>query len=65
MTASTSHGSWKVIVAPWHLDDHIRAFPVPAAAELACPRLPAGSRLQRMTRLTASRGAQPQEIIDR
>jgi arginase len=51
MTASTSHGSWKVIVAPWHLDDHIPAFPVPAAAELACPRLLAGSRLQRMTRL--------------
>lgn len=38
-------------MAPWHLDDHIPAFPVPAAAELACPRLPAGSRLQRMTRL--------------
>ncbi len=51
MTDSTSRGSWEVLVAPWHLDDHIPAFPVPAGAELACPRLPAGSQLQRMTRL--------------
>ncbi len=31
MTDSTSRGSWEVLVAPWHLDDHIPAFPVPAA----------------------------------
>jgi arginase len=34
---------WDPIVAPWHLDEHIPAFPVPAGvAETICPALPAG-----------------------
>jgi S-adenosyl methyltransferase len=36
---------WDLIVAPWHLDERIPAFPVPAgAAETICPTLPDGFR---------------------
>ncbi|WP_163508123.1 arginase family protein [Fodinicola acaciae] len=35
--------SWDLITAPWHLDEHIPAFPVPAGAtEMTWPDLPAG-----------------------
>ena len=27
-----SKKTWRLIVAPWHLDEHIKDFPVPAAA---------------------------------
>jgi arginase len=41
--------SWDLIVAPWHLDEHIPAFPVPAGGpELVRPRLQAGSRPSRV-----------------
>jgi arginase len=43
---------WDVIVSPWHLDEHLPAFPVPAgAAATVVPPLPAGSRPARMRRL--------------
>ncbi len=43
-------GGWDLIVAPWHLDEHIPAFPVPiGAAETICPSLPAGAVPDRMT----------------
>ena len=43
-------GGWDLIVAPWHLDEHIPAFPVPAgAAETICPSLPDGTVAERMT----------------
>jgi arginase len=41
---------WDLIVAPWHLDERIPSFPIPAGgAELACPRVPGGSEFDRMT----------------
>jgi hypothetical protein len=49
------HGAadgWDVIVSPWHLDEHIPAFPVPVgAAETICPSLPDGPVPSRMTLL--------------
>jgi arginase len=43
---------WDVIVFPWHLDEHLPAFPVPAAAAATVvPPLPAGGRPARMRRL--------------
>ena len=43
---------WQLIVTPWHLDEHIPGFPLPAgAAELIRPSLPAGPQTGRMTRL--------------
>jgi len=54
--ASMAHhaaaGDWDLIVAPWHLDEHIPAFPVPAdVAETVCPSLPDGPVLGRMALL--------------
>ena len=43
---------WDVIVTPWHLDEHIPAFPVPAGvAETIWPSLPDGPVPGRMTLL--------------
>jgi arginase len=48
----SSGGRWNPIVAPWHLDEHIPAFPVPAGAtETICPALPAGPVPARMSLL--------------
>lgn len=45
-------GGWDLIVTPWHLDEHIPAFPIPASAtETICPALPAGPVPGRMTLL--------------
>jgi arginase len=45
-------GGWDLIVAPWHLDEHIPAFPIPAnATETIRPALPAGPVPGRMTLL--------------
>jgi arginase len=45
-------GRWDVIVSPWHLDEHIPAFPVPAGPTATiCPPLPAGAAPSRMTLL--------------
>ena len=44
------HGGWDLIVTPWHLDEHIPAFPIPAnVTETISPALPAGPALGRMT----------------
>jgi arginase len=43
---------WDVIVSPWHLDEHIPAFPVPATAtDVVRPTLPPGSVPARMSLL--------------
>jgi arginase len=47
-----SGGGWDLIVAPWHLDEHIPAFPIPASVtETICPALPAGPAPGRMALL--------------
>ena len=49
MADHSSGGRWDPIVAPWHLDEHIPAFPVPVGAtETICPALPAGPVPARM-----------------
>jgi arginase len=41
--ADYSSGGWDLIVTPWHLDEHIPAFPIPAnVTETICPTLPVG-----------------------
>ena len=49
------HGTgdgWDLIVTPWHLDEHIQAFPIPAnVTETIRPALPAGPVPGRMTLL--------------
>jgi len=48
----SSGGGWDLIVTPWHLDEHIPAFPIPAnVTETICPTLPAGPAPGRMTLL--------------
>ena len=50
--ADHSGGGWDPIVTPWHLDEHIPAFPIPASVtEPICPALPAGPVPDRMTLL--------------
>jgi arginase len=50
--ADHSGGDWDLIVTPWHLDEHIPAFPIPAnVTETICPALPAGPAPSRMTLL--------------
>jgi arginase len=47
----SDHG-WDLIVTPWHLDEHIPAFPVPiGVAETISPTLPPGPTPGRMTQL--------------
>jgi arginase len=44
------HSGWDLIVSPWHLDEHLPDFPVPAgAAETIRPSLPDGPVPGRMT----------------
>lgn len=52
MADHSSGGRWDPIVSPWHLDEYIPAFPVPAGAtETISPTLPAGPVLARMSLL--------------
>jgi arginase len=45
-------GGWDPIVTPWHLDEHIPAFPIPAnVTETICPALPTGAAPGRMALL--------------
>jgi arginase len=45
-------GAWDLIVTPWHLDEHIPAFPIPVAAtEVVRPVLPSGAVAARMSLL--------------
>ena len=66
MADQTGSGAWDPIVTPWHLDEHIPAFPVPVgAAETICPALPAGpvpariSLLHRAVADSVARAARP------
>jgi arginase len=66
LVADHSGGGWEPIVTPWHLDEHIPAFPIPAnVAETIWPTLPAGPAPGRMTLLyqavadTVARTARP------
>jgi arginase len=48
----SSGGGWDPIVIPWHLDEYIPAFPIPASVtETICPALPPGPAPGRMTLL--------------
>lgn len=52
MTADSPGGSWDPVVVPWHLDEQLPGFPVPAGAPApVSPPLPAGTRTGRMTAL--------------
>jgi arginase len=53
VTVTPSRGDgWDLIVTPWHLDEHIPAFPVPArVTETIRPDLPPGPVPGRMTLL--------------
>jgi arginase len=52
MTSNGTGDGWDRIVSPWHLDEHIPAWAVPAGATaLIGPSLPASSQLQRMNLL--------------
>jgi arginase len=53
VTVTPSRGDgWDLIVTPWHLDEHIPAFPVPArVTEMIRPDLPPGPVPGRMTLL--------------
>ena len=43
MADHSTDGAWDLIVTPWHLDEHIPAFPIPATAtQVIRPALPAG-----------------------
>ncbi|WP_326943189.1 arginase family protein [Amycolatopsis sp. NBC_01307] len=45
-------GAWDLIVTPWHLDEHIPAFPIPATAtQVVRPPLPTGPVPARMNLL--------------
>ena len=66
MSGNSAGEGWELIVTPWHLDEHIPGFPLPAgAAELTRPSLPAGPQTGRMIRLyeavadAAARAARP------
>ena len=49
MPAKEEGGCWNVLVAPWHLDEHLPAFPAPTCiAETVSPSLPAAGQLDRM-----------------
>jgi arginase len=48
----STNGMWDSLVTPWHLDEHIPAFPVPASAtETIWPALPVGAVPARMNLL--------------
>lgn len=50
--ADYGSGGWDLIATPWHLDEYIPAFPIPAnVTETICPALPAGPVPGRMTLL--------------
>jgi arginase len=48
--AVTAHCGWDLLVSPWHLDEQIKGFPVPAGAlTLAAPPDPTATELERLT----------------
>ncbi|GAA4545368.1 arginase family protein [Amycolatopsis samaneae] len=66
MADYNTDGAWDPIVTPWHLDEYLPAFPIPAAAtEVVRPDLPDGpvparmSLLHRATADTVARATRP------
>ena len=66
MTDQGTDVAWDLIVTPWHLDEHLPAFPIPATAtEVVLPELPSGpvparmSLLHRATADVVARAARP------
>ncbi len=66
MADHSTDGAWDLIVTPWHLDEHLPAFPIPASAtEVVRPDLPTGpvaarmSLLHRATADAVTRSARP------
>jgi arginase len=52
MADHSTDGGWDLIVTPWHLDEHVPAFPIPATAtQVIPPPLPQGPLPARMNRL--------------
>ncbi|WP_037309202.1 arginase family protein [Amycolatopsis orientalis] len=52
MADRSADGTWDLIVTPWHLDEYIPAFPIPATAtEAIRPALPSAPVAARMSRL--------------
>lgn len=52
MADHSTDGAWDLIVTPWHLDEYIPAFPIPAiATQVIRPVLPAGPVPARMSLL--------------
>ena len=50
MADRSTDGAWDLIVTPWHLDEHLPAFPIPAnATEVVRPDLPSGPVPARMS----------------
>ena len=50
MADRSTGGAWDLIVTPWHLDEHLPAFPIPAnATEVVRPDLPSGPVPARMS----------------
>lgn len=50
MTDHGNEGAWDLIVTPWHLDEHLTSFPIPAtAAPVVPPALPVGGLPDRMS----------------
>ena len=52
MTDPSTTSTWDTIITPWHLDEHLTAFPTPATAtQVVPPPLPQGPVPARMNRL--------------
>jgi arginase len=52
MADHSTGGAWDLIVTPWHIDEHIPAFPIPATAtQVIPPTLPTGPVPARMSLL--------------
>lgn len=50
MADHSSNGNWDLVIVPWHLDEHIPGFPIPAGVtETVRPALPVGPVPGRMT----------------
>ena len=66
MADHSTTSTWDTIITPWHLDEHIPAFPIPATAtQVVRPVLPSGPVPARMSLLhraavdTVTRAARP------
>ncbi|HZE37905.1 MAG TPA: arginase family protein, partial [Stackebrandtia sp.] len=62
MADHNTDGAWDLIVTPWHIDEHLPDFPIPATATaIIPPPLPQGplpARVNRLHQATADAVAQ-------